>query len=230
MSNQSNNPQVVSQAGYGLREQTSPGRVPPPSEVFAGSDVGALNLHEAVQNGPRKMQRGTKIFIGVVVLLAVAVIAGGILVVINSINSASNLGDMPAYPGAGAVSAPGDLNQRLNAQLKQAKFKAETELGLAHDSLDKVQNYYVTTMKGKDYTLMNTYPAPPSQFYNSLRSLKEGFRFSFFSNTKEQGTFYMFLGVPVTDRNLTIVNSEFNGLQARNGDTLYLLAKIQVTK
>src|SRR5690348_8808208 len=96
-------------------------------------DQMAADAEGAEQDGEKKADISGRIFLAVVGLIALIAIVGGVLVFVVSSSSASSLGDLTAYSGAGYVKIPDSITGALKTQLKPKNLKAEMEMGLSQD-------------------------------------------------------------------------------------------------
>lgn len=200
-------------------------RIPMPSEVLDATEE-AATPDPLAQNEAPKSQFGTRIFLGVIGVIVLAMIGGAFLIFNTTINSAPGLADFPAYPGAGVVKMPANFADNINNQLKPAGQKVEMEMGLSRDNAARVSDFYVAKMKEKGYATGQIAPIQASQFFGPLRSLS-GSKVTVFKKKDEEKQFYFLVLNTLDEKTAASANSEFAGLQAKPGDVLFMLAKSQ---
>ncbi len=197
--------------------------MPPPDPA----NFPATSAEGGEQDEVKKPDLSGRIFFAVVGLIALLVVVGAGLVFYVSVSSASGLGDLAAYPGAGYVKVPDSFTNQLKTDLKPLNLKAEIELGLAHDDLGKVQAFYASSMKEKGYEAGAIAPVQGGQLSGLLRSFGNGIKVSVYS--KKDAPFHFVIASTLSEKTSTTANSEL-GLKSKPGDVLIMLVKLQNIK
>lgn len=197
----------------------------PPESDQAASDVAGLE-----QEGEKKTDLSGRIFLAVVGLIAVLVVGAGVMVFFVSSSSASNLGDLTAYSGAGYVKMPESAASALKTQLKSQNLKADVELSISHDDMAKVQSFYNSSMKDKGYDVGVIAPIQGSQISGQLRSFGNGIKVLVFGKKEAGSGLYFVITTTLSDKTVSSASSELGLSQAKVGDTLIMLVKLQTTK
>jgi hypothetical protein len=182
------------------------------------------------QDEQKKPDLSGRIFLAVVGLIALGAIVGGVLVFVISSNSASNQGDLTAYPGAGYVKVPESITGALKTQLKPQNLKADIEMGLSHDDLGKVQTFYNSSMKDKGYDAGMSAPVQGNQFSGQFRSFGNGIKVLVFGKKEAGSPIYFVITTTLSDKTASSASSELGLAQVKPGDTLIMLIKLQPLK
>ena len=204
-----------------------------PNAILAqppGPDQVAGGVDGDEQDEKKKADLSGRIFLAVVGLIALLAIVGGVLVFVISTNSASSLGDLPAYTGAGYVKIPDSITGALKNQLKPQNLKAEMEMGLSQDDLGKIQNFYTSSMKDKGYELGVLAPIQGSQISGQFRSFGNGIKVLVFGKKEAGSPLYFVITTTLNDKTASSASSELGLTKAKSGDTLIMLVKLQPLK
>lgn len=193
-------------------------------------DQVAADAEGAEQDGEKKADISGRIFLAVVGLIALIAIVGGVLVFVVSSSSASSLGDLSAYSGAGYVKIPDSITGALKTQLKPQNLKAEIEMGLSQDDMGKVQNFYTSSMKDKGYELGVLAPIQGSQISGQVRSFGNGIKVLVFGKKEAGSPLYFVITTTLSDKTAASASSELGLSKAKTGDTLIMLVKLQPLK
>lgn len=169
-------------------------------------------------------ERQNKIVMASIGGIAAVLILGGILVFFLTISSAVKLGDLPAYPGASPVSAPSDLAKKAAIP----KVKVEYEMALSKDDIAKIQSYYTSAMKDKEWVVETKVPVQATQLLGPLRSFNTP-KMLTFSNKALKDQYYHVITTTLTDKTAPLAKSEY-GVDGKPGETVILLAKTVVSQ
>jgi hypothetical protein len=194
------------------------------------SDQVTSGAGDGEQNEEKKADISGRIFLAVVGLIALIAVVGGVLVFVISTNSASNLGDLNAYSGAGYVKIPDSITSALKNQLKPQNLKAELEMGLSQDDMGKVQSFYTSSMKDKGYELGVLAPLQGSQISGQFRSFGNGIKVLVFGKKEAGSPTYFVITTTLNDKTAASASSELSLPKAKSGDTLIMLVKLQPLK
>ena len=170
-------------------------------------------------------ERQNKIVMASIAGIAAVLILGGILVFFLTISSAVKLGELPAYPGASPISLPGDLSKKTSDVLKAASLnlKVDYEMALSKDDMAKVQSYYTTVMKEKEWVVETKPGLQSAQLLGGLRSFNSP-KMLTFSNKTAKDQFHYVVTTTLTDKTAPLAKSEY-GIDGKPGETVILLAK-----